>query len=237
MRLFCFPYGGGSSNTFDEWEMYLPHVVEVAKVELPGRRLRFGEPPFKRMEPLLDALHKPMLELAEVPILLFGHSMGALIAFEMARRLQQTGEHYTPIALFVSAQKSPQLRQEEDAISKLPQAEFLARLNELNGMPPEVLANSELLELLLPTIRADFELTENYRYARGPKLLCPVTAFCGALDRGAPASVMQKWKNMTTEDFRLLELEGDHFFVNSMRRRLLQLLKNEILRIHELRAT
>jgi len=227
MRLFCFPFAGGRANTFSEWEEHLPHVVEVVGVELPGRGLRFAEPPFTRIGPLLDALEPSLLSLANVPVLLFGHSMGSLMAFEMARRVQQQTGQRNPVGLFVSAQPPPRFRQEVDEPSKLSQKELLERLS----LPPEISKNHELLELLMPVIRADFELTETYHYVEGPRLACPVAAFCGTRDQSAPASMMQGWNEVTSSDFRLFEIEGDHFFLNEMRQPLLRILKNETLRI------
>src|SRR5215471_3592490 len=163
IRLFCFPYAGGSSAIFRRWPDYLPVDIEVIAVELPGRGGRLKEPPFCRLSDLIASLVAPISQLLDVPYVFFGHSMGATIAFELTRALRRSkvGE---PERLFVSGRAAPDILDSERLTYDLPDADLIGELQKLNGTPPEVLSHVELMQMMLPVIRADFELVETYRY-------------------------------------------------------------------------
>src|SRR5262245_53644991 len=146
VRLFCFPYAGGGASVYRGWAGCLPGSVDVCPVQLPGREARFREPPFARIGPLVEALAASIRPWLDRPFAFFGHSMGALIAFELSRRLQH--EHgLQPVRLFVSGCAAPQVQTEREAIHALPADQFRQELRRLNGTPAAVLEDDELMEL------------------------------------------------------------------------------------------
>jgi medium-chain acyl-[acyl-carrier-protein] hydrolase len=228
VRLFCFPYAGGGASVFRDWAGRLPGHVEVCPVQLPGRETRFREPAFTRLAPLVEALAKSLPPKLDRPFAFFGHSMGALVAFELGRRLQR--DHgLQPTRLFVSGCAAPQSRAPGKTIHALPTAEFREELHRLNGTPAAILDNDELMELLLPTLRADCSLCETYTYVAGPILTFPITALGGLGDDTVSRQDLDAWGEQTTGPFRLLLLPGDHFFLNSARPLLIHALAQDFL--------
>lgn len=235
LRLFCLPYAGGSAAIYSPWCRSLPEL-EVVAIELPGHAHRMGEQPFRRIEPLVEDLLSrflPMFE--EKPFAFFGHSMGALISFELARKLAV--EHdLGSAAIFVSGNRAPHLpRSARSRLPShdLPQDEFLEELRRLNGTPSEVLQCSELMELMTPIVRADFELVNTYEYRASLPLNCPITAFGGSDDIETPPEELDAWKQHTSERFSLHMLPGDHFFLHSQQDSLLQILRSELRRLSD----
>src|SRR5262249_43042969 len=154
---------------FRSWSDSLPASVEVCPVQLPGRETRFRELPFTQLAPLAEALGRSLRPFFDRPFAFFGHSMGALVAFELARVLVRTAGPQ-PVPLFASACAAPQVRDCETPIHALPDAAFREELRRLGGTPALVLHNAELVDLLLPTLRADFAVCETYAYGDGPRL-------------------------------------------------------------------
>jgi medium-chain acyl-[acyl-carrier-protein] hydrolase len=186
-------------------------------VQLPGREGRLREAPFTRIEPLVQALAAE-LPLAELPFAFFGHSMGALIAFELAHELARRGGPQ-PLLLFVSGRRAPRVPVREEPIHDLPEPQFLARLRDLNGTPEEVLQHAELMALLSPLLRADFALHETWTYREGePPLAIGISAFGGVADPEVTREDLEAWRVETTGPFRLRMLPGDHFFLLPGRR-------------------
>ena len=228
VRLFCFPYAGGGASVYRGWGECLPGLVEVCPVQLPGRETRFREPPFARLPLLVEALASALRPYLDRPFAFFGPSLGALVAFELARRLhRETGMQ--PVCLFVSGCGAAQTRSRETSTHKLPAAEFREELRRLDGTPPEVLENDELMDLLLPTLRADFALCETYAYSPGPPLDCPVSALGGLGDDTVSPQDLDAWREQTTGPFRLRMLAGNHFFLQTNQRLLLQAVAQELL--------
>ncbi|MFP5263080.1 MAG: thioesterase II family protein [Blastocatellia bacterium] len=227
-RLFCFPYAGGSAAVFNKWSDYLPRSLEVCPVQLPGRSNRLGDVPFTRLAPLVDAALENLLPHLERPFALFGHSMGAIIAFELARRLERE-YHKVAIQLFVSACRAPQLPVEDLPMYDLPEAEFIRYLRKLNGTPREILRDSEMMRLMLPLLRADIAVCQTYNYTPGPLLSCRMTAFGGIQDMDVTREHLQAWSEQTTGPFSLRMLPGDHFFLHSAEPTLLLAISQETL--------
>lgn len=213
LRLFCLPYAGGNASIFRAWGQRLPAEVEVMPVELPGRASRFREPPLRRVDEAVEKLEAALSPLFDRPFAFFGHSMGALLAFELARRLRRTGGP-EPVALFVSARRAPHLPPEEDPVHGLPDGEFFERLRELNGTPEEALQHPELMQMLLPLLRADFELNETYEFAPGEALACAVAAMGGLGDPEVTREHLEAWRQHTSGPFSLRMFAGDHFYLN-----------------------
>ena len=235
LRLFCFPYAGGGAPIFRSWPDKLPAAVEVCAIQLPGRGPRMMDKPFKRMPALVSALTDGLLPFFDKPFAFFGHSMGAWISFEVARRLQSK-HSLEPLHLFVSGAGAPHMPSREHPIHDLPEDELREALKRLNGTPKELLENDDLMQLLLPTLRADFSVCETYVYRNGSLLNCPITAFSGLQDRRLYRSDLKAWDAQTNSSLSIKMFPGDHFFLHTAEPLLLQLLNAELERLLSQRA-
>jgi medium-chain acyl-[acyl-carrier-protein] hydrolase len=230
LRLFCFHYAGGSAQAFHSWPKDLPPGVEMGAIQLPGRGSRLGEPHIRRLLPLSRIVAQELLPYLDKPFVFFGHSMGALLCFETARSLRRENRRQ-PAHLFVSATEAPQLRSPKEPLSGLPKSELVNKLREYNGAPVEVLQNDELLDLMLPTIRADFELCETYEHHREFPLECPMTIYGGLEDHEVEAGRLAAWKEMTVGACEIRMFPGGHFYLNSSRAIFLQTFAGDLLRL------
>ncbi len=213
LRLFCFPYAGGSALIYRPRGSQIAPDIDVFPVQLPGRGKRLREPSFTRVAPLVDAMHEVLTPYFDRPFAFFGHSMGALLAYELTHRLRREGRAL-PVHLLLSARRAPHLPPKQEPYYDLPDDEFLGKLGEMNGTPEEVLANEELMELMLPLIRADFELNDTHDSTGYPQLSCPFTAFGGVADPEVERSDLEPWRELTEGKFRLRMFPGDHFFLH-----------------------
>ena len=213
LRLFCFPYAGGGAAIYRLWPQSLPSDVEVCVAQLPGRGTRLREQPFTSLDALVEAAAEAIAPSVDKPFALFGHSMGAMISFELARRLRELGRPQ-PAHLFISGRRAPQLPNNDPLSYNLPEAELRKELLRLNGTPKEVLEHPELMELMLPLLRADFSVVETYVYRPGVPLACPLTAFGGLRDSEVSRQELDAWREQTAGEFVLRMLPGDHFFLN-----------------------
>lgn len=217
IRLFCLPYAGGSAAVFAAWAAALPGWVDVVPLELPGRGLRANETPLREMSALVDALAEAAAPLLDLPYAVFGHSMGASIAIELARATP-----CEPVHAFVSAARAPHVHRR--ALHTLSQAELLDEVRRMGGMPEEVLASDELVRRFVPLLRADFELVDTR--ARGPKgrplAQTPITAFGGLEDLDdVSTDDLTAWRDYSRAAFDVHMFPGGHFFVDTARRELL----------------
>jgi medium-chain acyl-[acyl-carrier-protein] hydrolase len=227
LRLFCFPYAGGSALVYRQWQNVLPATIEVCPVQLPGRGARLHEPLFTSLGPLVEAIARALFPYDDKPFAFFGHSMGALISFELARLLKQAG-HRGPQGLFVSGRRAPHVPCREPPLFDLPDAEFFQELGRLNGTPREVLEHPELMQLMLPLLRADFSVAENYDYAAGAPLDCPITVFGGLQDGYTNRDDLSGWREHTSAPCTVRMFTGDHFFINTAQPLLLRVLSMEL---------
>lgn len=211
-RLFCFPFAGGSSFTYRLWKNRLPVWLDVCPANLPGRAMRMGEPGFTSLTALTEDIAEKIRPYTDRPFALFGYSMGAIIGFELARRLQREG--IVPERLFVAASPPPHLTAREPIIYDLPPDEFKAELFKLAGTPREVLENEELFDLMEPLLRADFEMIETYRYLPDAPLAAPIFAFGGDADAEVSESELAAWEDHTEGGFDYRIYGGNHFFIN-----------------------
>ena len=215
LRLFCFPYAGGGALTFQKWHTQLPQQVEICAIQLPGRENRLRETPFNQLKPLMGELIEIILPYLDKPFAVFGHSMGAIIAFEMARQIRLK-YNISPAHLFVSARGAPSVTiKRNPPFHCLSDSEFVKCIQNLDGTPKEVLNNPELLELLLPIMRADFEINETYLYTTEKPLDCPITAFRGTQDTMISYEDTAAWETETNGSFMLRSLPGGHFFIQN----------------------
>ena len=227
LRLFCFPYAGVGASIFRTWPDGLSAEVEVCPVEFPGRGTRLLETPFIELSLLVQTLALALVPLLDKPFAFFGHSLGALVGFELARQLRrQSGVQ--PVRLFVSADRAPQIPQRDRPIHALPEGEFLAELRRLNGIPGKVLEEAELMEIMLPVLRADFAVYETYVYVTEPPLNCPISTFGGLQDQRVSRGDLEAWRDQTNGSFSLRMFPGDHFFWNTTQPLLLQALSREL---------
>ncbi len=220
MRLFCFPHAGGGILTYRKWIGALPGV-EVIPVLLPGREARAAESPFEDMRSLIDALTPTIRPLLDAPYAFFGHSMGAGIAFELARSLRKAGAPL-PRVLIVSSARAPQDRTEAAKRPEPSDAELtdeLAALGELTG---------EAIHLVLPVLRADTRLYRNYVYRPEPPLAIPIAVYGGASDPGIAGEQLDRWREQTTASFLRREFAGGHFYLQSNMDAAVEALQHDI---------
>jgi medium-chain acyl-[acyl-carrier-protein] hydrolase len=229
LNLFCFPYAGGGVQVFSRWQAAFPpgRRVQVYPAQYPGRASRLLEPPFEDCRALVEALAPFILPLTERPFAFFGHSMGAIVAFELARLLRERHGR-EPVRLFVSGRRAPQVPTHERPTYGLPDAEFVGELRRLNGTPREVLEHPELMRLMLPIIRADLRLTQSYAYEPGPPLGYPLTVFGGADDPDVPREHLAAWCEHTTAPCTLRMFPGGHFFLNAAAEELVRAIEREL---------
>lgn len=222
-RLFCFPYAGAGAGVFREWPGRLPPRIEVCVPCLPGRDALVDEPPLASMAALVQSIARDIMGWLDLPYSLFGHSMGAFVAFDLAHELSRLGR--PPAHLFVAAQRGPQLPYPARPIFALPDDPFLAGvLARYDRIPKPVLEQKDLMAVLSRVLRADFTLTEDYHYRAAGPLACPVTAFGGSHDLEVGAGQLQAWSLETACRFTLHTLPGGHFFLHSSQVELLSLI-------------
>jgi medium-chain acyl-[acyl-carrier-protein] hydrolase len=214
VRLFCFPYSGGGASIFRSWPGAFPASTEVRPVQLPGRENRLAEPAFRRMGELVPAVVRALSPYLDKPFAIFGHSLGALVGFEVALRLQAE-RGVGPELFFASGHAAPHVQDRETLLHALPDDELAQKLRELGGTPEAVLRHEELRGLLFPLLRADFEVCETYRYEPGEPLRCPVVALGGLRDPDVSREALEGWRRHTLGPFEARMFPGDHFFVNS----------------------
>jgi medium-chain acyl-[acyl-carrier-protein] hydrolase len=219
LRLFCFPYAGGGSSVFRTWSDDLPDWIEVCPVQLPARENRILEKPFYQMADLVPSVAQAIKPYLDLPFSLFGHSMGAWIAFELAHYLHKNSNLLAQ-HLFVSARFSPQITDKKN-LHKLPDKEFKEELETYGGTPKAVLESDELMQLLIPILRSDFSICETYIYKQNNPLTCPISVFGATKDHLVDPSSLIEWKKETSNSFRVEIFNGDHFFLRNYQKELL----------------
>jgi medium-chain acyl-[acyl-carrier-protein] hydrolase len=227
LRLFCFPYAGGDAVIYRSWPEMLPANIEISAAQLPGRGRRMREAPYTALMPLVQATSDAILPLLDRPFAFFGHSMGAMIAFELARQLRERSS-LQPVHLFVSGRRAPQIARAPRVRYDAPEPEFVEELRNLEGTPPEVFDHPELMQLMLPLLRADFSVVHTYTYTPAPPLDCPITAIGGLEDEEANREHLEAWREHTNADFKVRMLQGNHFFLNTERALLLRVIAQEL---------
>lgn len=229
IRLYCFPFAGGNSASYRTWPDGLWPDVEVRCVELPGRGGRLREPLFRAAAPLVEAMGDAFRADVSGRYAFFGHSMGAILAFELARTMRRN-RLPMPEMIFVSGHAAPHLPDRRKEWHKLPDDQLVRELRTLGGTPAEVFEHPELLELLLPIIRADLEVNELYAYVDEEPLDVPFVLFGGADDTDVPIEDLDAWGSQTTAGCEREVVPGDHFFLHSAERLVLDSVRRRILR-------
>lgn len=211
VRLFCLPHAGSGAAAFYRWKRLVASAIEVVPVFLPGRETRLAEPLPSEVKEVVEALTHALEGSVDFPYALFGHSMGALLAYEWARRIHAVGLP-SPVCLFLSGKDAVHLPCRHPALHSLPDEDFLARLQEHYGTPGAVLADPELRAFFLPTLRGDLKVVESYRHAHGVKLNCPIVVLAGAEDPSVSEAGLAAWAELTDGPVTLARVPGDHFY-------------------------
>lgn len=227
MRLICLPHAGGGASSFHHLAALLPKEIEMLAVQLPGRESRLNEPPFKRMGALIDALSKGINGWLEKPFSLFGHSMGALIAFELSRELRRRGLQL-PTTTIVSGRRAPSVPNTEQPLHALPDAAFVDALVERYDAIPKVIRDEpELMALFMPVLKADFEVFETHQHVDEPKLECALGVYGGRTD--PQTRQMDGWATLYAAPCRTRVFEGGHFYLADQRRAVADALAEDVL--------
>jgi len=225
IELFAFPYAGGGIGAFHSWHKHLPGWIRIHLVQLPGRENRFAESPASQALEIVEPVTQAMATAGRSPFVIFGHSMGAVLAFEVARQLRRVSTQF-PAALIVSGRCAPQLQPHVPRVSHLEGSRLVHRAAELfGGIPQEVLDNQELIELMARVLKADMTIVEKYKYVSEPPLDCPIAAYGGDRDPWASKSELEAWREQTRSGFIRQQFPGDHFYLREARNEL-RLLKD-----------
>ena len=219
-RLFCLPFAGGGASAYRLWPSVLPPWIEVCPVQWPGREERYNETPFTSLTGLSRTVAGEMRPYLDKPYAIFGHSMGALVAFETARALRHAGARL-PLALFLAAYPAATGPITRTPIHELPDREFIAEMRRMQGTPAAVLDNAELMAFLLPILRSDFQACDTYACVAEAPLDCPLFVYGGDADADVDRPSLERWREVTTGGFTLTMFPGTHFFVQSQSGQLL----------------
>lgn len=229
IRLVCFHYAGGYAELFHSWNKNLPETIEVCAVQLPGRMSLSSLKPYTEMNSLINYLQKEVLpHLMSKPFVFLGHSLGGLVCFELARFLQKY-RGLVPQKLIISASQSPNSNRKKKKISHLSDQAIIEELIAYKHTSAEVLANEELMRIILPIVRADFTINEHYQYIKDTVLNCPITVYAGIDDEITQNNELKDWSTETNKEFKLKIIPGDHFYLFKQNNLFFEQLSNEIL--------
>jgi surfactin synthase thioesterase subunit len=227
-RLFCLPHSGSGASQFVSWQKFLPPVLDICPIQLPGRENRLRETPLTQIHRIAEILGAELKPYLDRPYILYGYSTGALIAFELARELRR--QKIVPaVALYALARPAPHLAQTRYPLHQLPDEMFLLELTRrYNGMSPVILQDRELMDLLLPSLRADVTALETYTHRAETPLDSPIRAFGGSFDSTTTEDELRAWRMHTKSSFNLKMFPGDHFFIRSNQQPIFQAITAEI---------
>jgi medium-chain acyl-[acyl-carrier-protein] hydrolase len=220
IRLVCFPCAGGGASSYYSWSAALAPDIDVCAIQLPGREARVSEQPFTRLDALLERLTAALVPHLDGPFALFGHSMGALLAYETARQLRRS-HGLTAVHVFASGRRAPGLPPSEPPVHAWPDRDLLRHLGDLNGIPDEIFRDRAFMNEMLPVFRADLTLCETYQYRQDLPLTCDLTVLGGDSDPHVPAADLEAWHTETTGRCQVMVLPGDHFFIRTASRAVL----------------
>jgi len=209
-RLVCFPHAGGSASFYLPVSRALAPVADVLALQYPGRQDRHTEKCLESIDEMADRIGEVLTPLADRPLVFFGHSMGALLAFEVARRLADQG--IVPRHLFASGRRAPS-RHRAGSVHTRDDAGLIAEMVALSGTDRAILGDPEILRMVLPAIRGDYRAVETHRHRDGPPLTCPITVLTGDADPHVSLAEAAAWKDHTSAGCDVRVLPGGHFFL------------------------
>jgi medium-chain acyl-[acyl-carrier-protein] hydrolase len=225
-RLFCLPFAGGGASAYRQWVSALGPTIEVCTVQLPGRENRLLEPAYDDYKSLTVALRSALNPLLDKPYALYGHSMGALLAFELARSLEDSdGPTGGPERIFLAAHRAAHLPLQRSPMANLPQDALIAKLSEYGGFSNEILDSPELMELLIPAIRADLKLCDLYHFEKKNLLRCPINVIAGALDKQTSTESTYLWALHSSGQTKVHVIDGGHFFLHTHSAQVLEIVR------------
>ncbi|MPQ34077.1 thioesterase [Clostridium estertheticum] len=229
IKLFCIPYAACPGMNYSKWQQYLHQSIEVYPVELPGRGNRFGLPLLQSMQDTVNDIYNQIKDhLDEEPYAIFGYCMGSYIGYELAHKIINFN-HNPPIHMFFCAKEAPHIKRKYDILlHKLPDEYFKAAIAITGGAPKEILEDEEMFNMFLPILRADYKITENYKYCEKPnKLMCDITTLY-AKDDIYTINEINAWKIHTSGKFSMHEFVGGHLFINSEPEGIINIINNSI---------
>lgn len=226
VRLFCLPYAGAGASVYYGWRPALPAAIDLCPVQIPGRETRLQDPPLTCATRLADAMFTALRDYLDMPFALFGHSMGALICYEFARRVEAAG--LSPAHLFVSAWRAPHIARRGVPIHILSDAALVQLLRGFGETPDRILLSPEWQQLTIPLMRADCAMTDGYVWNPGIPLRANLSAFAGAADPHVHLHEIDAWRAHTRGVFRIHMFPGNHFFIKSARRMVVELICREL---------
>ncbi|MFZ6028540.1 MAG: thioesterase II family protein [Chloroflexota bacterium] len=212
LRLFCFPHAGGTASVYNNWAAGLPDTVEVCAIQLPGHESRLAEPLYSDPLAIIPDMAQAFLPKLQKPFVFWGHSLGGLICFELIHYLRKHALPM-PLKLFISACRAPQLAPREPAIHTLPDREFIYEMQRLDGTPNELYESAEMMQIMLPILRADLTMYETYPYQSRPPLHCPIAARGGLQDSEVSREMLEAWREQTTGGVKVSMYPGNHFYL------------------------
>ncbi|WP_052692082.1 thioesterase II family protein [Teredinibacter purpureus] len=225
VRLYCFSHAGGGASVYYPWNSYFSDAVEVCPVQLPGREERLGEPLIDDFENLIGSLLPIIASSIDRPYAIYGHSLGACIGYEIAKRLY-TEYALSPLCYFGGAHRSPCKPYYYPSVRGLPNAELTKMVTRFNGLPQAFLDSQEMMDLMLPVLRSDLFLCESYRYVPSLPLPSDIIVFSGQFDRNVTADKLSSWKNHSTKEVTFISLDGDHFFLKTHKNNVLEVVQS-----------
>jgi medium-chain acyl-[acyl-carrier-protein] hydrolase len=232
LKLVCLPYAGGSSTIYSNWKNYLHPRIELNPIELAGRGKRFSEPFYHNFSDAVDDVYRLIKDDIDYsPYAFFGHSMGSILAFELANKIRGL-KHQEPIHLFLSGRYPPHLRKEREILHKLPDNEFGEEILKKGGTPKEFFSNVELVSVLLPVIKADYRILETYEYfPNNFKFEYDISVFGGQSDIDIPLSDLNEWRLYTNKECKIYEFRGGHFFIHEEKENIVKIINHTLINI------
>jgi len=227
LRCVCFPWAGAGAAAYREWHTHLPKEIEVCAIQLPGRGWRVREAPAADLDRIAEDATTAVEELGDLPLVLFGHSFGAWLALLVARRLEAAGR--SPVALVASGRRAPSHARRDAPMRHLDDDGFVEEIQRRYGaINEEIVADRDLLRLLLPALRADVAALEGYEHVGTPRVDCPLVAVGGSRDPVVPVAELSSWSAETNGPFDVRTFQGGHFYLQDDPGPLLRWLRNEI---------
>jgi surfactin synthase thioesterase subunit len=229
IKLFCLPYAGGSSTIYLRWKQNLHSGIELNPIELAGRGRRYGETLYNSLDEIAEDVYSIIKkDIDNCDYALFGHSLGSIVAYELAHKIQSKNEKM-PMHIFFAGKRAPHFDEKEEVIHHLPDEEFKHKVLELGGTPKEIVNNQELLDLFLPILRADFKVNETYKYLdKNCKLGTDITVINGKQEEMSLDEITG-WKQHTNKGCKIFMLDGDHFFINIRSKEIIDIINSTLI--------